>query len=394
MKRILNIIIAIVVIFYIGKVAVNTISGKDKTIPLKPGNLSESIDAYGYIVVDSIVINSPINGEVNMLVKNGTRVPKGKEIAEVVSPNFDKSKLNELNSVDEKIQSIKDEKDANPYAKDIESINDQIDELNKEYQQAKDKSVLNSLSKKIDDLTSKKEQIIKNGPSSIRNLDDLYSQKKQLESIISNGLYKVYSPGAGVVSDYFDGYEEMFNVNKLFNITLNDINAIQKEPAEIKGEVKQSESILKLIDNYDWYVLSVLNKSQSQKLKEGNNIKVEIDNDDSQLLDGHIMKIYSISDNLFGVVIKMDDAYNDFYKKRKVKVKITVNNYEGFIVPNTAIVKVDGKYGVYKLNNGIPVFEEVDIKAQNSESAVVESTDGNLKMYDEILVYGKDYLKK
>lgn len=394
MKRILNIIIAIVVILYIGKVAVNTISGKDKTIPLKPGNLSESIDTYGYIVVDEMVINSPINGEVNMLVKNGTRVPKGKEIAEVVSPNFDKSKLNELNSVDEKIQSIKDDKDANPYAKDIESINAQIDELNKEYQEAKDKSVLNSLSKKIDDLTSKKEQIIKNGPSSIRNLDDLYSQKKQLESIISNGLYKIYSPEAGVVSDYFDGYEKMFNVNKLFNITSNDINAIQKEPTEIKGEVKQSEPILKLIDNYDWYVLSALDKSQSQKLKEGNNVKVEIDNDNSQLLDGHIMKIYSISDNLFGVVIKMDDAYNDFYKKRKVKVNITVNNYEGFIVPNTAIVKVDGKYGVYKLNNGIPAFEEVDVKAQNSESAVVESTDGNLKMYDEILVYGKDYLKK
>ncbi|AEF17516.1 Uncharacterized conserved protein UCP02828, putative membrane fusion protein [Thermoanaerobacterium xylanolyticum LX-11] len=394
MKRILNIIIAIVVILYIGKVAVNTISGKDKTIPLKPGNLSESIDAYGYIVVDAMVINSPIDGKINMLVKDGTRVPKGKEIAEVISPNFDKSKLDELNSINEKIQSIKDDKDANPYAKDIESINAQIDELNKEYQQTKDKSVLNSLSKKIDDLISKKEQIIKNGPSSIRNLDDLYSQKKQLESIISNGLYKVYSPEAGVVSDYFDGYEDIFSVNKLFNITLNDINAVQKEPAEIKGEVKQGEPILKLIDNYDWYVLSVLDKSKSQKLKEGNNVKVEIDDKYSQLLDGNIMKIYSISDNLFGVVIKMDDAYDDFYKKRKVKVDITVNNYEGFIVPNTAIVKVDGKYGVYKLNNGIPLFEEVDVKAQNSENAVVESSDGNLKMYDEILVYGKDYLKK
>lgn len=394
MKRILNIIIAIVVILYIGKVAVNTISGKDKTIPLKPGNLSESINAYGYIVADAMVINSPIDGKIDVLVKDGTRVPKGKEIAEVVSPTFDKSKLNELNSVNDKIQSIKDDKNANPYAKDIESINDQIDELNKEYQQTKDKSVLSSISQKIRDLTGKKEQIFKNGPSSIRNLDDLYSQKKQLEDIISHGLYKIYSPEAGVVSDYFDGYEEIFNVNKLFNITLNDINAIQKEPVEMTGEVKQDEPILKLINNYDWYILSVLDKSQSQKLKEGNNVKIEIDNEDSQMLDGNIMKIYSISDNSFVVVIRMNDAYNDFYKKRKVKVNLTINNYEGFIVPNTAIVKVDGKYGVYKLNNGIPSFEEVDVKAQNSENAVVESLDGNLKMYDEILVYGKDYLKK
>ncbi|MDI3312351.1 MAG: HlyD family efflux transporter periplasmic adaptor subunit, partial [Thermoanaerobacterium sp.] len=345
-------------------------------------------------VADAMVINSPIDGKIDVLVKDGTRVPKGKEIAEVVSPTFDKSKLNELNSVNDKIQSIKDDKNANPYAKDIESINDQIDELNKEYQQTKDKSVLSSISQKIRDLTGKKEQIFKNGPSSIRNLDDLYSQKKQLEDIISHGLYKIYSPEAGVVSDYFDGYEEIFNVNKLFNITLNDINAIQKEPVERTGEVKQDEPILKLINNYDWYILSVLDKSQSQKLKEGNNVKIEIDNEDSQLLDGNIMKIYSISDNSFVVVIRMNDVYNDFYKKRKVKVNLTINNYGGFIVPNTAIVKVDGKYGVYKLNNGIPSFEEVDVKAQNSENAVVESLDGNLKMYDEILVCGKDYLKR
>jgi len=395
MKKILNIFIVLVVLLYIGKVSINTISGKDETVPLRYGSLSESIMTYGYIVMDEMTIDSPIDGKLNMIVKDGTRVPKGKEIAEVVSPSFDKEKLVELNSINDKIQYVKNDKSLNPYVKDIESINSQIDELNREYKESKDSKITNNIKKKIEDLMSKKEQILKNGPSSIRNLDELYIQKKELEDSISQNLYKIYSPEAGVVSNFFDSYEDILNVNKLFNINNNDINLVKKEPIERTGAVKQGEPIVKLINNYNWYILVVLDNGESKKLKEGRDVKIDIINDNVQLLDGNILKMYSISNNSHIAVISMKDAYSDFYKKRKVNINLIINDYDGFIVPNSSIVNENGKYGIYKLgDNDLPVFKEISIKARNNENAIIESKDDSLKMYDQILVNGKDYLKK
>ncbi|WP_434632257.1 HlyD family efflux transporter periplasmic adaptor subunit [Thermoanaerobacterium thermosaccharolyticum] len=395
MKKLFNIFVIIIILLYIGKVSINTISGKDETVPLKYGSLSESIMTYGYIVMDEMSIDSPIDGKLNMIVKDGTRVPKGKEIAEVVSPSFDKEKLVELSSINDKIQYIKNDKSLNPYVKDIESINGQIDELNREYKESKDSNVTNNIKKKIEDLVSKKEQILKNGPSSIRNLDELYSQKKELEDSISQNLYKIYSPEAGIVSNFFDSYEDILSVNKLFNINNNDINLVKKEPIERTGAVKQGEPIVKLINNYNWYILVVLDNVKSKKLKEGRDVKIDIINDNGQLLDGNIIKMYSISDNSHIAVISMKDAYSDFYKKRKVNINLIINDYDGFIVPNSSIVNENGEYGIYKLgDNDLPVFKEISIKAQNNENAIIESKDDSLKMYDQILINGKDYLKK
>lgn len=395
MKKILNIFIIAIILLYIGKVSINTISGRDKTVPLKYGSLSESIKTDGYIVKDETVINSPIDGNLKMIVKEGTRVPKNKEIAEVVSQSFDKEKLDELNSVIKKIQDAKSDKALNPYVNDIESLNSQIDELNKKYSKSSDSKVSSSnIKKKIDDLENKKEQILNNGPSSVRYLDDLYSQKKELENYISQNLYKIYSPEAGIVSYFFDDYEDALSINRLFNISYNDINAVKKEPEKPNESVKHGEPIIKLINNYDWYILAVLDNGQSKKLKEGSSVKVDID-DNSQLLYGNIIKIYSISNNSQLAVISMRDAYSDFSKKRKVGITLIINDYEGFIVPNSSIVNNNGKYGVYELgDNDLPAFKEVSIKAQNNENAIIESKDDSLKMYDQIIVNGKDYLKR
>ncbi|MDI3478318.1 MAG: hypothetical protein PWQ59_1843, partial [Thermoanaerobacterium sp.] len=106
-------------------------------------------------------------------------------------------------------------------------------------------------------------------------------------------------------------------------------------------------------------------------------------------------KIYSISENSHIAVISMKDAYSDFYKKRKVNVNLIITDYDGFIVPNSSIVYENGKYGIYILgDNDLPVFKEISIKTQNNENAIIESKDGSLKMYDQILVNGKNYLKK
>lgn len=398
MKKLFNIFVIIIILLYIGKVSINTISGRDKTVPLKYGSLSESIKTDGYIVRDEMIINSPIDGNLEMIVKEGTRVPKGKEIAEVVSKSFDKGKLTELNSVNKKIQDIKSDTALNPYVKDIENLNSQIDELNKMYKElssSDSKASSSDIKNKIDDLINKKGQILKNGPASVRNLDELYSQKKELEDYISKNLYKIYSPEAGVVSYFFDNYEEVLNVNKLFNISYGDINEVKKEPIERNGSVKQSEAIVKLIDNSNWYILAVLNDVQSKRLKEGSNVKITIGGDNSQLLNGSVVKMYSISNNSQLAVISMKDAYSDFYKKRKISITLVINDYDGFIVPNSSLVNNGGKQGIYVLSdNDLPVFKEVNVKAQNNENAIIESKDGSLKMYDPIIVNGKDYLKK
>ncbi|SNX55270.1 HlyD family efflux transporter periplasmic adaptor subunit [Thermoanaerobacterium sp. RBIITD] len=397
-KNIFKALIIIAILLYICKVSINTISGKDKTVPLKYGNLLETINTNGYIVRNEIIINSPIVGELKKIVASGTRVPKGKEVAEVISQSFDKEKLNELNDINKRIQDIKNNKEINPYESDIDNLNNQINAEEEKYKEAinSNSPKKNDIKKRIDDLTNKKNQILKSGPESIRNLDELYNQKKILEQNIAQYLYKVYAPDAGIISYYFDDYESSLNQNKLYNISLNDINSVNKEPTENKGSVKQNEPIVKIINNSDWYILVPLNYSESKMVKEGTNIRVTIDGND-QSLRGKILKLYSVNNKTYIAVLDMNDEYKDFYKKRKITVILTINDYEGFMVPKSSLVNKDGKTGVFVISdNNLPIFKEVNVKTQNRENAIIESKDNTngLRLYDEIVVNGKNYIKK
>jgi putative membrane fusion protein len=397
-KKIFKILFIIAVILYIGKVSFNAITGKDKTALVNYGNLTEAISADAYIIRNETIIDSPITGEIKKMVSSGERVPKGTKIAEVISSNLDKNKLKELDDINKKIQEIKNNPSNNPYEADIENLENLIKKEEEKYQDAvkNNSNSVDELKKQIEDLKNKKEQIINKGPSSLKDLEDLKNQKALLEQVINPNLALINAPEAGMVSFYFDKYENQLDTKKMYNLTSEMLSKISKESIEKNGNIKQNDMLVKIIDNSKWYLAIPINNDDYKLIKEGEKIKVNINGYDNQLR-GDVLKVYKTDGKAYIAIINMIDMYKDLYKVRKVKVNLILNDYTGYEVPKSSVINNKGKTGVFILNNiKYPVFKEVIVKAENDKITIIENKDmvSGIKMYDKVAVNGKAYVSK
>lgn len=385
----------IAVIAYIGEISINTINGREKTTLVKYGNIAQCIKTDGYIIRNEMIITSPFMGKVKKLVSSGVRVPKGTEIVEVYSSTFDERKLKQLDELNKeiKLQSID-----NQFASDIKKLDDMINQEEINYQEAvkNNSSLLDKIKKRIDDLKKKKEQIISKSPTFLQKFEDLNRQKIILEQFINSNVSIVNSPQAGIISFYFDGYEDILNLKTMYNLNSKVLDLIAAQPEELGINVKQDGFLAKVIDNSEWYLAVPLNEKDYKLLKEDSNVKILINGSDNELR-GRVIKLYKGDDKIYIGIIDMIDIYRDFYKNRKVKIKIIINDYNGLEVPISSIVNKDGGTGVFVVENGkYPVFKGIKIKAQDDKKAIVESIDkiSGLRLYDEIAINGKDYLNK
>lgn len=394
-KSIFKFILIVAVIAYIGKISINTINGREKTTLVKYGNIVQCINADGYIIRNEMIIASPFTGKVKKLVSSGVRVPKGTEIVEVYSSTFDESKLNQLDEINKeiKLQSVN-----NPFYSDIKKLDDMINQKEINYQEAvkNNSSNADKIKKDIDDLKKKREQIISKGPASLQKFEDLNSEKMILEQYINSNMSIVNSPQAGVISFYYDGYGDILNVRNMYNLNSKIFSSVNAQPKEIDTNVLQDGFLVNVIDNLNWYLAVPLSENEYKLIKEGSSVKILIDGYNNELR-GKVIKLYKGDDKIYVGIIDMIDIYKDFYKNRKLNIKIIINDYSGMEVPVSSIVNRNGETGVFVIKNGkYPVFKVVTIKAKDDKNAIVESSDkiSGLRLYDEIAINGKDYLNR
>ncbi|MBR0130102.1 MAG: hypothetical protein IJM08_02205, partial [Firmicutes bacterium] len=95
------------------------------------------------------------------------------------------------------------------------------------------------------------------------------------------------------------------------------------------------------------------------------------------------------------VIIRISRYYENFAKLRYTRLKLLTQNYEGLVVPNSAIswqeIQAEGesasslKPGVYVQSiNGEYSFKTIDIIVSTDSETLIK-TDGNVRIYDEIL---------
>ncbi|AIS52666.1 membrane fusion protein [Thermoanaerobacter kivui] len=395
MKRIVKIIVILLAIVYISKLAVTTFANKDKVTVVTYGNLVEEFNTQGYIIRNEMVINSPFDGKIKKLVSSGVRVAKGTPIAQIYSADFDEKKLQELEDVTKELKT----QDTNiPFYSDIQKLDDMIkkEEENCQNMLKENNSGADKIKKRIEALKAKKEQILSKGPLVLQKIENLKEQKDYLEKYVEKNMITINSPEAGIVSYYFDGFEHIFNEKNMFNLNVRKLKNVDSQPKEVETEIKKDYPFIKVIGNLEWHLAVILNEREEKLLKENSNVKILIENYDYELR-GKVIKTYKGDDKLYIGIIDMIDSYQDFYKETKVRVKIILNDYRGLKVPLSAIVKKEGKTGVFVIkNNKYPVFKEVVVKAADDKYAIVESVDkiSGLRLYDEIATNGEDYLSK
>ena len=374
----------------------SSIIGKNiQTLVLENEKAEMKISRKCLIVRDEYLLKSNVGGKLNLLVKEGEKITKSQEVANIygdVDYNIDE-KISNLNEEIEKIKKGEiniSKDDISNFNKEIESTvsNIQLDLLNKDY--SKIKEYKETLNKYVQD----KNKLVNNGIDSAK-LAVKEDEKKILENQKANNVATYESSISGIISYKYDGKEEKYNYNNLENITKSDIEKEKNEYKSVESnsdKIKEDSVILRVINNHNSYIYTYVDKNEKKYFNENESIILRSGDNEIQAT---VYKVYEENDN-FIAIFKINNQNIGIYDTRVEEFDIIYKQIEGIKIPKDAIKNIDGKEGVYVVSeeNKTPSFVELKgVTYEDDEFKYIDYYKNQVNEIDTVDLYDKIILK-
>lgn len=366
---------------------------------VKYGTVENSFQAKGLLVRSEWVFNFPSKTQLKNKVEEGQRVPFGKKIVEIVKgDDINDDLLSKINKIEERINEInKNEKENGIFEKDnnklMKSIDDKV-ELIKKFSEEGDLEKLTDIKNELSADLYKKSLISGDNSFAGKNLEQLKNEKSQLESLYSSNIDAVYTKTAGIVSYQLDGLEQSLNPLNIEKFNINDVKNIIGSFTEDRNNDNMANGI-KVVENYTWYICTVLNESQVGDLEEGSRVKIVFEDYENNYVNAKLKYISDKQDDEYLVTFETDEYFKDYYRDRVADVRIITKKHEGFIVSKDSIVENNKQKGVYIIKKGMVRFVPTEILAFEGNKALIrniekkeednQAGDYIIKVYDEVI---------
>ena len=223
--------------------------------------------------------------------------------------------------------------------------------------------------------------------SKILEIDNRISM---LRGNISRDPYEISIGETGYFVSHVDGYEDVLNSDTIFTLTRDQVDYII---ASEEQETNPAGVIGKLIDDYKWYMIAVLDTVKLGNVFEGATVTLRVGSS-QQNVKADIISLERQEDGSSICIFECDMFSSDFVDGRVTQVKLLMDDYEGIRIPTEAIRFDDeDNAGVYTLNGIEVVFKKIkQIISEEDYTLVVDTSDldGYISLYDTIIVEGKD----
>jgi len=337
------------------------------------GEISESFATEGVIIKNEVPVLSPANGKLQLLVKSGERVRVGTPLFIVTTDEKQKEHVQrEINEIEEKIRTLEDSADSSSLSlslvnKSIESTTQKLKEATESGEFDKIKLLQDELSR----LTQEKQKLLESNET---NINLLKGQLNEIKEELSKIDIVVYAPEAGIVSLNIDGLEELLVPDRAKEITHAQLSAAVDGIGKIgvPKEVTMNQPVLKIIDNFSWYVAFKPEKD----LKEGRDYYIKIGNDDK--IKARLDSINKDGIGFFSIKKDLDSLLDS----RKIDIEVLMTTRSGCMIPKDALFYNDGQKGVYVLERGGKSFKPVEMVFEDEDIIIVNG----LKQGDKILL--------
>lgn len=345
-----------------------------KTCTVTKGVINESYFTDAIIIKNETPISSPTNGKLQLLVKPGERVRVGTPLFIITIDEKQKELYQkEIAEIEDKIVNLQD--DIGSSSISLNLLNKSVESTTEKLKDATDSGEFDrvkSLKDELLRLTEEKQKILEYNES---NINILEQQLKNLRKKLSEMDIVTYAPEAGVVSFNLDGYEDLLVADRVKDLTYTQLQAVTEDETgkDLPKNIKVNQPVVKIIDNFSWYIAVKLEK----QLDEGKNYNINIDKD--KRLKARLMHISKEGNIGFFLI---NTGLEGLLDPRKVRVEIVTATHSGSIIPTTALFFKEGKEGVYILERGKKRFKPIEIIAKNESKMIVNE----LKPGDKIIV--------
>lgn len=367
-KLIRSVLIIGLIVFFLVKFALAAFLKENLTYELVYDQLNVEQMYSSILFRNETIVYSNSSGNIKYSVAEGEKVKKGQKIAEI---NFNAQITNAgQNSV------VSAEAPEILAASEIIEVN--IEEINASLETLLEASILaieeGSFLKAADlkqDLIlrmEKRDRLISN--KSLVNNKSSFSQQFVGSGELGEGeSLSLYSPYAGIITFNVDNYEEKFTIEEIYNI---DYSAVMGQDIGISSVsnnvIYENSPVYKLVEPSTWFMVSIINKDEINSYEKDKIITAQIG---QETVKGVVADVFE-SGERGALVIKFNEQFPEFYKLRKVDVKIIRENYQGLKVKKNSILTKEGQNGVLILGlDNTATFVAIKVIGYNEEDVVV-----------------------
>lgn len=349
----------------------------------------ETISAEGYIIRDETIITSDDakGGVLNYEIADGNRVAKGGKVAGVYKSERDveiKAQIAELDNQISNLSVVCNMDMSN--VTDLSRIDNQIKTGLIDLLDSVDGGDYSSLSAAADEyLTLLNKRLVAIGAETnfSARLATLQSRKAELEAQLGTAI-DITSESAGYFVSSIDGYENVLGTDSVKTLTKEQLESIKPE------ETKTENVIGKTVDSVDWYIATVLSFEDSLKFTEGQALRIRVPLQTATELPVTVEKINrDAASSETVIVFKCGYMNGELSLIRTQPLTIIVSSSEGLYVPNDARRIVDNQMGVFVKTGNAVKFKPIEV-IYNGTGFVICKKDGELRLYDEVIVKGND----
>lgn len=415
-KRILLGIAIALVLMYIVFLFITTNFLGNNNIATETAYMSKAYDIVEsrcVIARDEEYLPSGSDGVLVYDVSDGDKVTADGVIATAYASQDDVAAIQQAEELDQKIEYLESLNAVNASANvGIDTINGQINErLISLMKSVNAHDYANISGVEQDLMTSILRKQILTGEQG--NFEDKIADLKNQRAAITIGspVGTVKAGSAGYFVSKVDGYEKTFDVSKLDEITVEDIE--NAAPAEIDPAAYTG----KVIKNVNWYLLCPVTADEATALSHADEtVKIRLPSAIDGEIPAKIVRVNTFGDGQKAVAILQCNYMSDALSKlREENVEIIVNEYDGLKISKSALHDDDITYtveddkgndvektehvqGVYVVYGVELVFKQVAIEYASDEYIICNPTpeDGALlngttvALYDKVVVEGGD----
>ena len=209
-----------------------------------------------------------------------------------------------------------------------------------------------------------------------QTLSSLYQQEDQQQQNLNTWKRDILNDvGDGVVSFYFDGYEQALSAKKLDLINADLLSAVLKGSggAGADSDTAAEKPLFRLIDPAHFYAAFLTDAASPFRLTPGETYTVVFSGYSDLPYTGTAVSA-AVSGKQVVNILEFKQPINDLMGVRVVEASV-MKDATGLYAPLDAIEMKDGKPGIRKVAGKDTVWVGVEVLAADKKGAIIRSAD-------------------
>ena len=355
------------------------------------GSRGADLEVNAAIIRDEKVIMSEPYEKITFDVVEGETVNNDQVIAQLYRRGYQDETMVTLLNLQKQIYDYQMQLLGGQQPQELIDLNTNIDEVEKQIRAvSRGQSTLDmlDLEQTLKDLEDQRVTLLQSVVTADTTLTQLYSDLKSQQNVMSSWKRDILNTGGtGIVSFYFDGYEQVLNVNKLSTINSALVKTVVNGGNTAKNADSTSEvPLYRIINNTHWFIAFVTNATDPMRLAEGEQYSVLFQDYSDQQYTA-TARASQVSENAVVNILEFNTDIGKLIGTRTVAATIS-KSAQGLVVPLSAIQIISGMPGI-NISYGDSVLRvEVDILAQSDNKAVIRAHNAS-----DNLTAGMKYVK-